>query len=120
MPRQPLLPFVKSHGRGQIDVGTHCLRTRPELEAVIGNCLMAWPPVEAEMALVLVGLLGVRESEATLALRHTLWGSSVQYEAITEAARYTLDDRGRRLLNALLANHEIAEEDRADLAHGHF
>lgn len=122
MPRQPLAPFVERHPGGTYSVGTTVLGTRPELESIIGECLMAWPPAEAEMALVLAQLLGASESEAALAVFHSLRRSSAQREAISEAARITLahDDNGRSLLAAILAVHKSIEDDRNDLTHGHF
>jgi hypothetical protein len=120
MGRQPLLPFVERNPGGRFDVGTHALGERPDLESIIAKCLMAWPPAEAEMALVLAQLLGASESEATLAVFHSLRRSSAQREAISEAARITLSDEGRTLLAAIMAIHKAIEDDRNDLTHGHF
>ena len=74
------------------------------------------------MALVLAQLLGASESEAVLAVFHSLRRSSAQREAISEAARVALanDDDARTLLAAILAVHKSIEEDRNDLTHGHF
>lgn len=120
MPRQPLAPFVERNPGGTYNVGTHALGVRPELESIIAECLMAWPPTEAEMALVLAQLLGASESEAALAVFHSLRRSSAQREAISEAARVTLDDEDIKLLAAILAVHKSIEEDRNDLTHGFF
>jgi hypothetical protein len=122
MGRQPLSPFVERNPGGRYDVGTHSLGQRPELEAVIAKCLMAWPPVEAEMALVLAQLLGASESEAVLAVFHSLRRSTAQYQAISEAASVVLkeDAPARTLLDAILAVHKSTESDRNDLTHGHF
>jgi hypothetical protein len=120
MPRQPLLPILKKQPGGAFDIGTHALGHRPELESIIGECLMAWPPAEAEMALVLAVLLGAKESEAALAVFHTLRRSSAQREAISEAARVVLGEEDRELLAAILAVHKATEDDRNDLTHGHF
>jgi hypothetical protein len=122
MGRQPLAPFVERHPGGRYEVGTQSLGQRPELEAVIGKCLMAWPPAEAEMALVLAQLLGASESEAVLAVFHSLRRSTAQYQAISEAARIALkeDERAKTLLDAVLVVHKSTETDRNDLTHGHF
>src|ERR1700724_1302569 len=120
MGRQPLSPFVARHPGGRYEVGTHTLGLRPDLEAVIAKCLMAWPPAEAEMALVLAQLLGASQSEAALAVFQSLRRSSAQREAISEAARVTLSEEDRKLLAAILAVHKASEEDRNDLTHGHF
>src|ERR1700686_5445893 len=91
MSRQPLAPFVERNPSGHYNVGTHALGLRPELELIIAECLMAWPPAEAEMALILAQLLGASESEAALVVFQSLRRSSAQREAISEAARVTLD-----------------------------
>jgi hypothetical protein len=121
MPRQPLGPFVDRNPGGVYQVGTHALGLRPELELIIAKCLMSWPPTEAEMALVLAQLLGVSESEAVMAVFHSLRRSSSQYQAISEAARVVIaSERDRNLLNAILAVYKSIENDRNDLTHGHF
>jgi hypothetical protein len=120
MPRQPFAPIVQRNPGGQVDVGTNALEKRPELEILIAHCLMAWPPAEAEMALLLAQLLGVSESEAALAVFQSLRRSSAQRDAIAEAARVTLGADSRELLDAILSAHKIVETDRNDLTHGHF
>jgi hypothetical protein len=120
MPRQPLSPFVKRNPGGQFDVGTHALGLRPELEALVAHCLMAWPPAEAEMALALAHLLGVDQSEAVLNVFHSLRRSSAQRDAISEAARAVLPDIDRELLSAILNAHKAVEAERNALTHGHF
>jgi hypothetical protein len=120
MPRQPLLPIIRRNPGGQFDIGTHALGLRPELELVVAKCLMAWPPAEAEMALLLAPLLGADESEAVLAVFHSLRRSSAQRDAISEAGRITLHDTDRELLNAILNAHKSIESERNALTHGHF
>ena len=120
MPRRPLLPFVTRNPGGRFEVGTHAFGQRPELETVIAACLMSWPPAEAEMALVLAQLLGASESEAVLAVFHSLRRSSAQRDAISEAARVTLGDDDQKLLTAIMAVHKATETHRNDLTHGHF
>jgi hypothetical protein len=122
MPRQPLLPILcRTRTAGaQIQVGTHALGQRPELEALIANCLMAWSPMEAEMALLLAHLLGVPGSGAVLAVFHSLRRSALQREVILKAARVTLESADRELLSAILNVHKSIETERNALAHGHF
>jgi hypothetical protein len=120
MPRQPFLPFILQNRGGQLNVGTHALQQRPELELLIANCLMAWPPAEAQMALLLAYLLGADQSEAALAVFHSLRRSSAQRDAISEAARITLSDTDQELLAAILNAHKRVEAERNALTHGHF
>jgi hypothetical protein len=120
MSRQPFLPFLKRNRGGRFDVGTHALRQRPEIEMLIGNCLMGWPPAEAEMALLLAHLLGAKQSEAALAVFHSLRRSSAQRDAISEAGRTILSDSDQELLSAILNAHKRVETERNALTHGHF
>jgi hypothetical protein len=120
MPRQPFLPFLLKNRNGQFNVGTHALRQRPEIELLIAHCLMAWPPAEAEMALLLAHLLGAEQSEATLAVFQSLRRSSAQRDALKEAGRTTLSDADQELLNAILNAHKAIESERNALTHGHF
>lgn len=120
MPRQPFLLFILGNRGGQLNIGTHALQQRPELELLVANCLMAWPPAEAQMALLLAYLLGTQESEAVLAVFHSLRRSSAQRDAISEAARFTLSDSDQELLSAILNAHKRVEAERNALTHGHF
>jgi len=120
MSRQPFLPFLLRNRSGQFNVGTHALQQRPEIELLIAHCLMAWPPAEAEMALLLAHLLGAEQSEAALAVFQSLRRSSAQRDAISEAARTTISDANQELLNAILNAHKAVESERNALTHGHF
>jgi hypothetical protein len=120
MPRQPFLPFILRNRGGQFNVGTQALQQRPEIELLIANCLMAWPPTEAEMAVLLAYLLGAEQSEAALAVFQSLRRSSAQRDAISEAARTILSDTDQELLNAILNAHKRVEAERNALTHGHF
>jgi hypothetical protein len=120
MPRQPLLPFIRQNPGGRFEIGTHAIRQRPELDSLIANCLMAWPPAEAEMAILLAHLLGADESEAVLAVFHSLRRSSAQRDAISEAAQITLNSTDRELLSAIMNVHKSIESERNAITHGHF
>jgi hypothetical protein len=120
MPRQPFLPFLLKNRNGQFHVGTHALRQRPDIELFIANCLMAWPPAEAEIAVLLAHLLGAEQSEAALAVYQSLRRSSAQRDALSEAARFTLSDADQELLSAVLNAHKTIESERNALTHGHF
>jgi hypothetical protein len=118
MPRKPFKPFADRNPGGRIDIGTRTLMKRPELLALVGRCLTAWPHIEAEMALVLGQLLGAHNSDAAMAVFQTLRRSSAQREAIFEAGR-VLDPTDRDLLSAVLNVHKSVEAERNALAHGH-
>jgi hypothetical protein len=105
---------------GHFDLGTHALRQRPELESIIGNCLMAWPMAEAEMALLLGQLLGAQHSNAALAVFQSLRRSTAQRSAIIAAAEVALNDTDNELLGAILNVHKAIESERNALTHGHF
>jgi hypothetical protein len=51
----PLKPYAEQHPNGHIDIGTQAIGQRPELDTLIGHCLMAWAPIEAERQLLHIG-----------------------------------------------------------------
>jgi hypothetical protein len=120
VPRQPFRLVVPEAPGRHIDVGTHAIGQRPELEAIVGKCLIAWPSVEGEMAMVLGQLLGAQHAPA-LAVFQSLRRSTAQRDAISEAAAVALmDDVDRELLTAILNVHKAVEAERNAFAHGHF
>jgi hypothetical protein len=119
MPRQPYLRVVPEPRGAGIEVSTKAIGERPELEALIGNCLMAWPHVEAEMALLLGHLLGT-ENAAAIAVFQALRQSRAQRDLISEAAKVTLSESDQELLSAILNLHKSVEIERNALTHGHF
>lgn len=119
MPRQPYLQVVRQPKGAAIDVGTKAIGQRPELETLVGNCLMAWPHAEAEMALLLGQLLGTGNAAALAVFQH-LRRSSAQRDAISEAASAALDSTDRELVSAVLDAHKTVEAERNALTHGHF
>ena len=119
MPRQPYLQVVGQPRGAKIDVGTQSIGQRPELEALVSNCLMAWPHVEAEMAVLFTQLLGA-DNAAALAVFQALRRSSAQRDAISEAAKVSLNDTDQELLSAVLNAHKSVETERNALCHGHF
>ncbi len=119
MPRQPYLKIVPDPKGGEIDVGTKSIGRRPELEVLIGRCLMAWTHAEAEMALFLGQILGA-ENAAAMALFQALRQSRSQRIVISEAAKAVLNAANQELLEAILGVHKSMESERNALAHGHF
>jgi hypothetical protein len=119
MPRQPYLQLVSSTAPTNVNVGTDAIGKRPELEKLVGACQMAWPHVEAEMALYLGELLGT-ETPSTLAVFQALRRASGQREAVLAAGRIELNGTDLELLEAILTVHKATEAERTALAHGHF
>lgn len=118
MSRQPFFPLLERHRGGKLEIGTHTIGRRPELEAIIGHCLTVWPTVEAELALTLAQLLGA-ENDAVLAVFQTIRRSTAQREAVQAAAEATLESADLELLTAMLDVHKSIETERNFLAHGH-
>jgi hypothetical protein len=119
MPRQPFKPFADRNRGGMIDIGTRAIPHRPEHFAVVGSCLVAWPHIEAEMALMLGQLIGASNS-AAMGVFQTLRRSSMQREAMLAAAKAALPETDRGLIEAILNVHQSIEKERNALAHGHF
>jgi hypothetical protein len=120
MARQPFFPVFARNKGGTIELGIQVLGKLPEFETIIGRCLMAWPVVQAELALCLGQLLGI-VSEATLAVFQTLRRSTAQRSAVWAAASHGgLDKQGQELVAAMLDVHRSIEKERVALAHGHF
>lgn len=114
MPRQP---FPKGTP-GWTFMGREGMwEQRPKLFSLVGECLIAWPAVEAEMALVLGHLLGANHP-LTLAIFQILRRSSSQRDALEEAAK-NLPEKDRELLSAILNVHKSIEAERNALTHGH-
>jgi hypothetical protein len=118
VPRKPFKPFADRKPGGLIEIGTRAFPLRPEHFAVVGQCLAAWPHVEAEMALMLGQLLGASNA-ATLAVFQALRRSSMQREAMLGAANVVLTETDLELIKAILNVHGSIEKERNALAHGH-
>jgi hypothetical protein len=118
LPRRPFKPFADRNRGGMIDIGTRAIPQRPEHFAVVGKCLTAWPHVEAEMALMLGQLIGATNT-AAMAVFQTLRRSSMQRDAMLEAARATLSETDNELIVAILDVHKSIEKERNALTHGH-
>ena len=123
MPRKPLLkhPEIIKHGRlpPHYMIGVVPSEHRPEHAQVIGECLMAWPHVDLQMAQLLATLLKT-ESRAALAVYLTLKRRSPRVEAITSAANIVLAAEENELLSAILSIVRATETERNALAHGYF
>lgn len=119
MPRQPFAPIYTKNPMGAIEIGPSALGRRPELDTLIGKCLMAWPVAESEMALLFGQLLGIG-NEVALAVFQTFRRYTAQREVIDVAAKAALSDPDLELVTAMLDVHKSTEAERTALAHGHF
>jgi|HubBroStandDraft_1064217.scaffolds.fasta_scaffold37644_3 hypothetical protein len=122
MPRKPYLSLVgrkRQSGDESIEVGTQAIDQHPELRSLVGACLMAWPFVEMELALILGQLLG-STTDAAMAVFQTIRRSAPQRDAISEAGRHALSEADQELLSAVLSVQKSIEADRNALAHGFF
>lgn len=119
MPRQSYLKITGPNKPANLDIGPAGLGKYPELEAIVGRCVMAWPSVEIEMAMILGHLIGAKDT-AALAVFNQLRRSSAQRDAIMEAAKIVLYPIDLELLTALLTVHKSIETERNSIAHGHF
>jgi hypothetical protein len=120
MSRQPYLTLVDpNEGGTSLDFSMSALGERAEYELIIGQCVMAWPTIEIEMAMVLGHLLGTKDA-ATVAVFEQLRRSSAQRDAIMAAANIVLQDRDKELVSASLNAHKAIESERNAFAHGHF
>jgi hypothetical protein len=100
-------------------MGAEAFANRPELLAIIGSCLMAWPFIEMQLALILGQLLG-SPNEAAIGVFQIIRRSTTQREVLQEAGLHTLTSDDKDLLNAVLAVEQSIESERNALAHGHF
>jgi hypothetical protein len=116
MPRQPFLPDF-SHL--QYGVGVTALEDRPELAAIVANCIARWSYVDNEMGNLFSTLLG-SDSPATLELFLVIRRANNQINAIRVAAKHALSDEKLRLFEALMRVYESLEKERNALAHGCF
>lgn len=120
MPRQPYKSYCKN-SPANLNVGARrAIGALPSLEALVGNCLMAWPNAEAEMALALGQLLGVKQHTAAIAVFQIVRRFTTQRSIMEEAAKVSLNTVDTELVGAILNVHKSAETERTALAHAHF
>jgi hypothetical protein len=120
MPRQRYLKVVSNPQRkALLDFNLNTTSDRSELHALVGDCLLAWPYVEAEMAVVLAELLRA-ENEPAVAVFQTIRRSSAQRDCISVATLASHDQQATELVGAILNITKSVEASRNALAHGHF
>ncbi len=116
MPRQPLPRNLRKEGYAIASLG---MDKRPEVASLIGQCLMHWPNIELQMALLL-GVLLNATNEAAVAVYLSLRAGRVRQDAINAAANITLNGEVLELYRAIIAFQRSIEAQRNDLAHGCF
>lgn len=115
MPRQPFLPtYSRINHYG---VGRGSLQKRPELAAIIAQCMEVWANAELQMGLTLGAMLG-SQSEAAVAMFLSLRNARARREVISAAANVALSGQELDALEAVLSLYESIGKHRHDLSHG--
>ena len=70
MPRQPYHRVSPNTPATGLVMGTYMRGKRSGLELLIGQCIMSWPPVETEMAMILAHLIGAKDAAAMAVFHH--------------------------------------------------
>src|SRR5258708_11522665 len=117
MARQPIVRVYPNARNFNLRFGSSAINKRPDEAGLIGKIVRKWSYIEGEMAVVL-GMLLKTESAAMLSVFQILRRSSAQRDAISQAAKTSLDDAQQELLGALMNVHRAIEADRNDLVHG--
>jgi hypothetical protein len=89
MPRKPYTSLIgrkRKTGDERIQMGAEAFANRPELLATIGSCLMAWPFIEMQLALILGQLLG-SPNEAAIGVFQIIRRSTTQRNATLSKKR---------------------------------
>jgi hypothetical protein len=116
MARQPL-NYVRR--RAKFRVPANALAERPELAALIGECIAVWSQVEAQLAILLSAIMKA-ETGITAAVFLSIRNSRAQREALSAAAQIGLKDRELEMFSAIALLYQSLDGQRTDLAHGVF
>ena len=116
MSRQPL-NYVRR--KAKFRVPANALGERPELAALIGECIAVWSQVEAQLAIMLSAIMKA-ETGITAAVFLSIRNSRAQREALTAAAQVELKDRELEMFSAIAILYQSLDSQRTDLAHGIF
>jgi len=117
MPRKPFLGFYQP-GMAYA-IGPDAIANRPELAALVGQCIAMWSDVELQMALSLGAILKTN-SDAAVALFLAIKTSKTQRDALSVVAPLLLRGDDLDAFEALLSVYEGLEKQRNALAHGLF
>src|SRR5262249_43640514 len=116
MPRQPLM-YVKPNTK--VRFAANALGERPELAALVGECIALWSQVEAQISVLLSAIMKA-ETAITAAVFLSIRNSRAQREALTAAAEIGLSGRELEMFRAIAIVYQSLDSQRADLAHGVF
>jgi hypothetical protein len=116
MPRQPLL-YVRPKAKYRF--AANALGERPELAALIGECIAVWSRVEAQVAVLLSAIMKA-ETAISAAVFLSIRNSRAQREAVTAAAEIGLTGRELEMFSAIAIVYQSLDSQRTDLAHGIF
>ncbi len=103
-------------GSFAIAIGRAFHKARPEHVRQIGACLIAWPELEMQIALLLSRLLKAEE-KTTISVFMSLSRSTHRNEVIEIAAKSALNCDGQEYVTAALRVIQSAEAERNALAH---
>ena len=117
VPRQPFIQFYKQGM--QYAVGPGQLANRPELAALVAQCVSMWTDTELQIALSLGAILKTN-SEAAVALFLAIKTSRTQRDALSSVARLLLKGDDLDTFDALLMAYASLEKQRNALARGLF
>jgi hypothetical protein len=116
MPRQPLM-YMRS--QAQFRFPANALAERPELAALIGECIAVWSSVEAQLAIMLSAIMKT-QTGITAAVFLSIRNSRAQREALNAAAQVGLSGRELEMFSAISFVYQSIDSQRTDLAHGIF
>jgi|SRR6516165_3692218 len=116
MARQPLL-YVRPKAKYRMPA--NALAERPELAALIGECIAFWSQVEGQIAVLLSAIMKA-ETAITAAVFLSIRNSRAQREALTAAAEIGLTGRELEMFRAIAIVYQSLDSQRTDLAHGIF
>jgi hypothetical protein len=92
---------------------------RPELAALIGECVAMWSNVEAHLAIMLSAIMKT-ETGIAAAVFLSIRNSRAQREALDAAAQIGLSGRELEMFSAIIAVYKSLDSQRTSLAHGIF
>jgi hypothetical protein len=116
MPRQPLKDVSRN---AKFRMPANALAERPELAAIIGECIAFCSQVEAYLAIML-GAIMKTETGISAAVFISIRNSKAQREALTAAAQVGLAGRELEMFSAIAIISQSIDNQTADLAHGIF
>jgi hypothetical protein len=109
--------YVKS--KAKVRFAANALGERPELAALVGECIAFWSQVEAQLANLLSAIMKT-ETAAASAVFLSIRNSRAQREALAAAAQIGLQGRELEMFSAVSLVYQSLDAQRTDLAHGLF